>query len=82
MGAGALVGLGTEYFCCIIFTTARSYALYVVLRAKHYFYLSKILYNFPPAFFIKVGIGKGYDGHVVKGISKTTIFEKNDALSL
>ena len=52
MGAGALVGLGTEYFCCIIFTTARSYALYVVLRAKHYSYLSKILYNFPPAFFI------------------------------
>ena len=31
---------------------------------------------------IKVGVGKGYDGHVVKGISKTTIFEKNDALSL
>ena len=29
---------------------------------------------------IKVGVGKGYDGHVVKGISKTTIFEKNDAL--
>ena len=31
---------------------------------------------------IEVGVGKGYDGHVVKGISKTTIFEKNDALSL
>ena len=29
---------------------------------------------------IKVGVGKGYDGHVVKGISKTAIFEKNDAL--
>ena len=25
---------------------------------------------------IKVGVGKGYDGHVVKGISKTAIFEK------
>ena len=31
---------------------------------------------------IKVGVGKGYDGHVVKGISKTAIFEKNDALPL
>ena len=29
---------------------------------------------------IKVRVGKGYDGHVVKGISKTAIFEKNDAL--
>ena len=53
MGAGALVGLGTEYyFFCIIYTTARSYALYVVLRAKHYSYLPKIVYKFPLTFFI------------------------------
>ena len=29
---------------------------------------------------IKVGVGKGYDGHVVKGISKIAVFAKNDAL--
>ena len=31
---------------------------------------------------IEVGVGKGYGGHIVQGIgiSKTAIFEKNDAL--
>ena len=32
--------------------------------------------EWPQLLLIKVGVGKGYDGHVVKGISKTTIFEK------
>ena len=53
-------------------------------RPTHTPALAKISFH-PPIFYwrfwknranIKVGVGKAYDVHVVKGISKTTIFEK------